>query len=401
MKTHTSRFIPHVLVGAIVALALAVSFALVSATPLPGEDNYNSPEFILKHSWVKFAALASDPLRDELSRADEDARVRRFFELNVLIREHERVGGDPASSPEDAAQARALEAALRAERADLENTVERILEGRLTSVLKDSGLTRSYGSDVVWPPVSIEFEDPPAVLVKSPRTEIRKESQQLLRGDLPGARVDEIEADAEADGLTSALVVNIGGIAMYPAIIPPSSDYHFVLQDIAHEWLHHYLYFTPLGRRYYEGGDLTTLNETLANMAGRELGDLLFERYPLAGGDAGAGSASLGGDAVDFTAEMRGLRREVELLLAAGNVAEAERRMEEKREYLADNGHYIRRINQAYFAFHGSYADGAGSIDPIGPKLEELRRGSDSLEAFVERARALTSVAELDHALTQ
>ena len=395
------RFTPHLIVAATVAAALLLSLAMVRAAPLPGDDDYNSAEFLLRHSWVKFTSVAADSLRDDLSRDEEDVRVRRFFELNVLIREQERIGGDPASPPADAAQARALEEDLRAEREDLENSVERILEGRLTSVVNESGLTRSYGGDVVWPPVSIEFEDPPAVLVKSPRNEIRKESQHLLRGDLPSARIEEIESDAEEDGETSALVVNIGGIAMYPAIIPPSSDYHFVLQDIAHEWLHHYLYFTPLGRRYYDSGELTTLNETVANMAGRELGDRLFELYPLAGAAAGPGSASLAGNAIDFTAEMRGLRREVELLLAAGQIDEAERRMDEKRTYLADNGHYIRRLNQAYFAFHGSYADGAGSIDPIGPKLDELRANSASLETFVERAREFTSVAALDLALAE
>ncbi len=74
---------------------------------------------------------------------------------------------------------------LRAERADMANTVQRILEGRLTRVIKEAGLTRRFGGDVVWPPVNIEFQNPPSVLVKSPRNEIRIESQSLLEGDLP------------------------------------------------------------------------------------------------------------------------------------------------------------------------------------------------------------------------
>ena len=68
---------------------------------------------------------------------------------------------------------------------------------------------------------------------------------------------------------------------MYPAIIPFDEDYHFILQDIAHEWMHHYLYFAPLGRAYFDSPNLTTLNETVANIAGRELGDRLFAEYPL------------------------------------------------------------------------------------------------------------------------
>ena len=53
-------------------------------------------------------------------------------------------------------------------------------------------------------------------------------------------------------------------------------------------------------------------------------------------------------------------------------------------------GIFIRKINQAFFAFHGSYATGAGSVSPIGDQLEELRDGTDSLEGF------LKTVAEFD-----
>jgi hypothetical protein len=104
---------------------------------------------------------------------------------------------------------------------------------------------------------------------------------------------------------------------------------------------------------------------------------------------------------IDFTSELRGLRREVEALLADGRIDEAERLMEEKRQFLAENGHYIRRLNQAYFAFHGSYGDTAASIDPIGPKLETLRERTGSVTAFVEAARELRSEGELDQALAR
>ena len=73
--------------------------------------------------------------------------------------------------------------------------------------------------------------------------------------------------------------------------------------------------------------------------------------------------------------------------------------MEERRESFVANGYYIRRINQAYFAFHGSYADTAASSDPIGPKMARLREGSPSVKAFLERAREITSEGELDAAL--
>ncbi len=398
-----SRFLPHLIVAAVLVFAFAASSGAAMAMPLPdGPNDYNSPGFVVRHAWLKFGYLAMEPFRGKLSRAQEDAKVSRYFELNKLIADDEQTAGDPTGDPAAVAAARADLPGLRDERAGLQNTVQVILEGRLTHVIKEAGLTRSFGGDVVWPPVNIEFQNPPSVLVKSPRTEIKKESESLIEGDLPIERVQQIESAAESDGNTSALVVEIGGIAMYPAIIPESSDYHFVLQDIAHEWTHHYLYFAPLGRRYFDSAKLTTLNETLANMVGRELGDMLYKEYPLQNNSAALTSLQSGSPApaIDFTAEMRGLRRQVEDLLAQGKVDEAEQAMEQKREFLAANGYYIRKINQAYFAFYGSYADSAGSIDPIGPKFEQLRAKSPTLRQFVETARQFTSEADLDAALS-
>lgn len=399
------RFLPHLVFAVLVAGSLAWSVPVARALPLPdGPDDFNSPGFVVRHAWVKFAWAATRPLRASLGRDGEDARVARFFALNAQISEQARIAGDPESDPALVGRARAEETRLRALRAGIESSVERILEGRLTRVIKDAGLTRRLGGDLVWPPADIEFQDPPAVLVRSPRDAIRKESESLLDGDLPAARVDAIERRAEADGQTSALVVQVSGIAMYPAIVPPEADYRAVLQDIAHEWTHHYLFFTPLGRRYYASGKLTTLNETVADLVGRELGDLMFADYPLVTGPSFVGAAGRPGLAapppqVDFTREMRDLRRQVESLLAAEKVDEAERAMAEKRDFLAANGYYIRRLNQAYFAFHGSYADSAGSIDPVGPKLDDLRRRSATLRQFIEAARTLTSEAALDAAL--
>lgn len=409
MTMRSRAALPAAVFGALVFAALASSLAIAALAPLPdGQNDFNAPGFVVRHAWVKFALVATTPVRGEMSRSEEDAQVSRFFALNALIAQQERVASDPKSATGVATDARTASAVLRAERRDLKNTVALILDGRLTRVIKEAGLTRHVGGDVVWPPVNIEFQEPPAVLVKSPRSEIRKQSESLLRGDLPIARVQTIESEAERDGKTSALVEEIGGIAMYPAIIPFDADYHYILQDIAHEWMHHYLYFAPLGRGYFDSAKLTTLNETVANIVGRELGDMLFAEYPLEQPPAFVTIAAVAGSAVattnaaagiDFTKEMRDLRRQVESLLAAGKIDEAERAMEEKRQFLAANGYYIRRLNQAYFAFHGSYADSAGSIDPIGPKLDDLRKKSASLREFVSVVRGFGSEGDLDLAL--
>jgi hypothetical protein len=402
MAISRRRFIPHAIFAALLLGAIAWSTAAAVLIPLPdGTNDFNSPGFVVRHAWVKFAYIGARPPGSGMTEPDKDARIARFFELNRLIVEQERIAGDPTSDAQTADAARARSDGLRAERGGIKNAVQVILEGRLTRAIKAAGLTRHIGGDIVWPPVNIEFEDPPSVLITSPRGEIKKQSESLLDGDLPIERVQQIETKAERDGKTSALVVEIGGIAMYPAIIPPDADYRFVLQDIAHEWTHHYLFFTPLGRRYFASAKLTTINETVADRVGRELGDWLFATYPLsrAGAHSGGRSAAPAAAGIDFVAEMRGLRRQVEALLQDGKIEEAEGLMEQKRQFLAANGYYIRRLNQAYFAFHGSYADSAGSIDPIGPKLAALRERSASLRQFVARVRDVTSEDELDRAI--
>ena len=69
--------------------------------------------------------------------------------------------------------------------------------------------------------------------------------------------------------------------------------------------------------------------------------------------------------------------------------------MEQKRLYLAENGYYIRKLNQAYFAFHGAYADSPTSINPIGVEMRQLRERSDSLKDFLETVAEMTTRQEL------
>jgi hypothetical protein len=69
--------------------------------------------------------------------------------------------------------------------------------------------------------------------------------------------------------------------------------------------------------------------------------------------------------------------------------------MEQKRQYLTLRGRYIRKLNQAYFAWYGTYADSPTSINPIGLELKELRSQSDSLRGFLDTIALMTSRQEL------
>jgi len=64
---------------------------------------------------------------------------------------------------------------------------------------------------------------------------------------------------------------------------------------------------------------------------------------------------------------MRNIRRNVDAYLEQGQIDQAEKYMIEQQQFLSANGYYIRKLNQAYFAFHGNYADSPTSVNPIGP----------------------------------
>jgi hypothetical protein len=82
-------------------------------------------------------------------------------------------------------------------------------------------------------------------------------------------------------------------------------------------------------------------------------------------------------------------------LLSQGRVSDAEAYMESERQALVAAGYNLRRLNQAYFAFHGSYATGPASVDPIGPWMRQLRAQSGSLKAFVDEVARMRRLDDL------
>jgi len=95
---------------------------------------------------------------------------------------------------------------------------------------------------------------------------------------------------------------------------------------------------------------------------------------------------------------MRETRVTVDALLAEGKIEEAEEYMEQRRRIFWENGYRIRRLNQAYFAFYGAYADqpgGAAGEDPVPAAVRALRAQSPSLAAFINRIAWVTSYEAL------
>jgi hypothetical protein len=245
---------------------------------------------------------------------------------------------------------------------------------------------------MVWPPVDVAFDDVPYVLAISRRDRIELVRTEVLRPGLTPEDMARIEAREEAKGL-SAIVEPLGGLAAYPSIVRVTSGGDTAVEISAHEWVHHYLACFPLGANYDASPALTAINETVADIVGRELAARIRPRLNLEPAPPSPAPR------IDVAATLRNLRKEVDDLLAHGDTAGAERRMEETRQQLAAAGYPLRRLNQAYLAFHNLYADEPSSANPIGPALRRLRERSGSLAAFVRTVRDFTSPDDLSVAL--
>jgi hypothetical protein len=315
-------------------------------------------------------------------------------------------------SPDDAInQYFALRNRSSLEARRIENAVEAAIEGRINAVVRDLGIRgRLSLPGTVFPPVDIELAESPRVLVLSPRGLIKREGTELLRADILVREAIEIEhaIEAEQAGL-SALVVPSGGVAAYPAIVSNGRTYRATLQTAAHEWVHHYLAFYPVGLGYFVSEEISTINETLADVVADEIAAEVLRLWGDPSQPPEAPSAERqplplepgAVEAIDRALVLRELRLEVDALLAEGRVEQAERRMEQVRERLERAGHNIRRINQAYFAWYGTYAARADSVDPLGSQLREIRGRSGSLARFLTIIRDVTSRAEVERLIEE
>ena len=290
---------------------------------------------------------------------------------------------------------------LQEQRIALENTVEKIIERQIKDALVQQGIFNPINEyvrlKVGFPPVNFELEKPPYLLVVSPRHKIERRREILLQPLLSPKEIEDIEAKVDKLGVSS-LVVKLGGISTYPSLVTNEASLRSTIDTATEEWVHQYLVFKPLGFLYLL--DLTgasrnyaiaTMNETLASMVSKEIGSIVYGKYyPEYGNSVNQTESEF-----DFNREMREIRKAVDTYLAQGEIEQAEEFMRQKRQYLASMGHYIRKLNQAYFAFYGTYADSPTSISPIGLELKELRSQSASLNDFLNTVAVVTSRQDL------
>jgi len=287
---------------------------------------------------------------------------------------------------------------LKKHRRDIQPVVEEALESEISAALAQMGIIDKLGP-LRWPPVDFTFADGLLVLVTSPRDKIDRLDDIVLRSSLSLLTQEELEARVEEAEDLSVLIVRVSGVATYPAHVSFTHSLHRTLISASHEWLHHYLIFRPLGIRWFAGGEMTSINETVANMASREIGDRVFtklrgqevfrEPYRLP-------TVTLPDDVFDFRREMRRTRLRLDELLSDGVVQEAETYLEQRRLEFVANGYNIRKLNNAFFAFNGTYADFPGSVSQIEPQLQAIRADSATLAEFLDRVSGITSPGKLE-----
>jgi hypothetical protein len=320
---------------------------------------------------------------------------------------------DPNVSDKEAASAH-----LRAELDDmyqrqqeLAPLAEAALQAQVSVLLAELNLT---GGGQPIPPVLYHSSATPMGLIISPRERIEQLTNISVQPDLSVDQQAELEEKVDISLNVSSLVVPIGGVGVYPTMVMRTTALPWQVDTIAHEWAHNFLTLRPLGMFYDATPELRTMNETTASIVGGEVGRLVMQRYypelvdaslsPLQLASAKTATPKPDGETppFDFRAEMHTTRVTVDAMLAEGKIEEAEVYMQARREIFWENGYAIRKLNQAYFAFYGAYADvpgGAAGEDPVGPAVRELRAQSASLADFVKRIAWMTSFKELEAAI--
>jgi hypothetical protein len=292
-------------------------------------------------------------------------------------------------------------------RTRLEPLAEAILQDQINEIAARAHLT--FGGQA-FPPVLYHTTPPPDALIVSPRNAIRQDYDISISPDISVDQMEALEDQVDRSSNVSSLVVGIGGIGLYPTMVMETTDINGLAEVVAHEWVHNYLTLRPLGVSYMNSPELRTMNETVASIAGKELGRAVVEQYypeylPL---EVPSVEPAMGSDqppsppAFNFRAEMHKTRMTAERLLAEGKIDKAETYMELRRRFLWDNGYHIRKLNQAYFAFYGAYADqpgGAAGEDPVGAAVRLLRNNSPSLADFINRMSWMWNFEQLDKAV--
>ena len=403
------RALRWALVAALGALMLSMSADVRHFNPAQREGApylYNIAMWEVNNALSKWMFRARNALNGGGAAARE-RDARDYFAINAeMAQARGRLRFAAARNlHEETAKMQALLDDAEAQAAALSGGAEETIESYISAVIVAEGL--GVFGEVVFPPVDVRLTQPPKLLIVSPRERIYRRHDVLLRPDMNLSERESVERRILRDDNLSALVEDIGGLATYPASVANGYPMRWTMQASAHEWLHHYFFFKPLGRHMFDNDDMFQLNETIANVVGKEIGSRAYDAMAedsLIQGQAHSGAAPPGANApppFDFAAEMRETRLTVDEMLAEGRIEEAEGYMEERRPLFVENGYPIRKLNQAYFAFYGTYADLPAAVSPIGDQVKRFREIVPDLGDFIEVVSEVSSYDEFLMALEE
>ncbi len=292
---------------------------------------------------------------------------------------------------------------LKQDRESKKKKVEKIIELQIRETLKQLDLylyNDIIGIDIPFPPINFSLESPPHLLIVSPKDDIYRMREIILVQDLTIDEITQIETEIDELGYSS-IVLRVGGMATFPSFVTNNAGLEFTLDTAIEEWFHQYLFFKPTGFLYafnllgiYEDSHISTINETIAGIVSDEIASTVYQNYYASYFKENIFVYTESND-FDYYEEMRNIRITVDNYLAEGEIEKAEAYMEERRLYILSNGYYIRRLNQAYFAFYGTYASGPSSVNPIGDMLWDLRDRSGDVRDFIELTSGIKNLDDL------
>ena len=265
---------------------------------------------------------------------------------------------------------------------------ENALEEIVSKAIKEYDI--SIFPKILFPPVLISIEEPPSLLILSPRNEIKLEKTILLKSNSSIPDKYKIEETIENIENKSALITDISGLSTFPATVK-IKNLESTLSTTAHEWFHNYMIFKPLGRSYFKNDELKTINETAANIFGDEIAKYILEIEPDKNLQNSELSKRCSRPDFCFGLEMNETRSTTEKYLNEGKVYEAEEYMNKRQKLFLKNGYIIRKLNQAYFAFHGIYADSPSSKSTVFEELTNIRKNSNSLSDFIKKIENIST----------
>ena len=135
------------------------------------------------------------------------------------------------------------------------------------------------------------------------------------------------------------------------------------------------------------------INETLANIFSKKLLKSLCEKDFKIKNEICSVSLNEDKNKFDYIEFMKKLRNNVDQLLSEGKINDAEKLMNESTLILNNNGINIRKINQAWFAFNGTYGDSPSSISNFNDELNDL---IDSYESLKDAINDIKNISSLD-----